>query len=142
MGVVLLIPLAFSIAKHTKTSLFTLAIPLCTALMAVHCVVPPHPAALYVTNKLGADVGTVIVFGLIVGLTASLIGGPLFLKLIGKRLPFKAVPVEFSNLTLKEEHTLPSLKVTLFTVFLPIGLMLIKTIAELISNENTSFHKF
>lgn len=137
VGVILLIPLAFSIAKHTKTSLFTLAIPLCTALMAVHCVVPPHPAALYVTNKLGADVGTVIVFGLIVGLTASLIGGPLFLKLMGKRIPFKAVPVEFSNLTLKEEHSLPSLKVTLFTVFLPIGLMLIKTIAELISNKKT-----
>ena len=99
--------------------------------MAVHCVVPPHPAALYVTNKLGADVGTVIIFGLIVGLAASLIGGPLFLKLLGKRLPFKAVPEEFSNLTLREEHTLPSLKITLFTVFLPIGLMLIKTIAEL-----------
>ncbi|CAM7632889.1 SLC13 family permease [Enterobacter hormaechei] len=68
VGVVLLIPLAFSIAKKTNTSLLKLAIPLCTALMAVHCVVPPHPAALFVTNKLGADVGTVIVYGLMVGL--------------------------------------------------------------------------
>ncbi|ENV14976.1 D-serine transporter DsdX [Acinetobacter guillouiae] len=136
VGVVLLIPLAFSIAQHTKTSLFKLAIPLCTALMAVHCVVPPHPAALYVTNKLGADVGTVIIFGLMVGLAAALVGGPLFLKLVGQRLPFKAVPVEFSKLTLKEEHNLPSLKITLFTVFLPIGLMLIKTVAEL--NNHTS----
>lgn len=142
VGVVLLIPLAFSIAKHTKTSLFKLAIPLCTALMAVHCVVPPHPAALYVTNKLGADVGTVIIFGLMVGLAASLIGGPLFLKLLGKRLPFKAVPEEFSNLTLREEHTLPSLKITLFTVFLPIGLMLIKTIAELNTQSQTAFYQF
>lgn len=40
VGVVLLIPLAFSIAKKTNTSLLKLAIPLCTALMAVHCVVP------------------------------------------------------------------------------------------------------
>ena len=40
---VLLIPLAFSIARKTNTSLLTLAIPLCTALMAVHCIVPPHP---------------------------------------------------------------------------------------------------
>ena len=110
--------------------------------MAVHCVVPPHPAALYVTNKLGADVGTVIIFGLIVGLAASLIGGPLFLKLLGKRLPFKAVPEEFSNLTLREEHTLPSLKITLFTVFLPIGLMLIKTIAELNTQSQTAFYQF
>ncbi len=64
VGVVLLIPLAFSIAKKTNTSLLKLAIPLCTALMAVHCVVPPHPAALFVANKLGADIGTVIVYGL------------------------------------------------------------------------------
>jgi D-serine transporter len=105
VGVVLLIPLAFSIAKKTNTSLLKLAIPLCTALMAVHCVVPPHPAALFVTNKLGADVGTVIVYGLMVGLMASLVGGPLFLKLLGNRLPFKPVPAEFSDLKVREEHS-------------------------------------
>ncbi|MBK4466305.1 D-serine transporter DsdX [Enterobacter asburiae] len=104
VGVVLLIPLAFSIAKKTNTSLLKLAIPLCTALMAVHCVVPPHPAALFVTNKLGADVGTVIVYGLMVGLMASLVGGPLF------------------------------------TVLLPIALMLVKTIAELnMAKEGTLY---
>lgn len=117
--------------QKTNTSLLKLAIPLCTALMAVHCVVPPHPAALFVTNKLGADVGTVIVYGLMVGLVASLVGGPLFLKLLGNRLPFKPVPAEFSDLKVREEHTLPSLGATLFTVLLPIGLMLVKTIAEL-----------
>ena len=131
VGVVLLIPLAFSIAKKTNTSLLKLAIPLCTALMAVHCVVPPHPAAMFVTNKLGADVGTVIVYGLLVGLTASLVGGPLFLKIVGNRLPFKAVPAEFSDLKVRNEETLPSLGATLFTILLPIGLMLIKTLAEL-----------
>lgn len=131
VGVVLLIPLAFSIAKKTNTSLFKLAIPLCTALMAVHCVVPPHPAALFVANKLGADLGTVIVCGLLVGLAASLVGGPLFLKLMGKRLPFKAVPAEFRDLETRDPATLPSLTATLFTVLLPIGLMLVKTVAEL-----------
>ncbi len=131
VGVVLLIPLAFSIAKKTNTSLLKLAIPLCTALMAVHCVVPPHPAALYVTNKLGADVGAVIMYGLLVGLFASLIGGPLFLKFLGNRLPFKPVPAEFSELEVRREEDLPSLGATLFTVLLPIVLMLIKTAAEL-----------
>ena len=137
VGVVLLIPLAFSIAKKTHTSLLKLAIPLCTALMAVHCVVPPHPAALFVTNKLGADVGTVIVYGLLVGLTASLVGGPLFLKLLGNRLPFKPVPAAFSDLKVREEHTLPSLGATLFTVLLPIALMLVKTVAELNMADKT-----
>ncbi|WP_139473604.1 gluconate:H+ symporter [Aeromonas veronii] len=131
VGVVLLIPLAFSIARKTRTSLLTLAIPLCTALMAVHCIVPPHPAALYVTNQLGADVGSVIVYGLAVGLFASLIGGPLFLKLLGKRVPFKEVPAAFADIKARDEATLPTLGASLFTVLLPILLMLAKTVAEL-----------
>ena len=128
---VLLIPLAFSIARKTRTSLLTLAIPLCTALMAVHCIVPPHPAALYVTNQLGADVGSVIVYGLAVGLFASLVGGPLFLKLLGKRVPFKEVPAAFADIQTRDEASLPTLSASLFTVLLPILLMLAKTVAEL-----------
>lgn len=128
---VLLIPLAFSIARKTRTSLLTLAIPLCTALMAVHCIVPPHPAALYVTNQLGADVGSVIVYGLAVGLFASLVGGPLFLKLLGKRVPFKEVPAAFADIQARDEASLPTLSASLFTVLLPILLMLAKTVAEL-----------
>ncbi|MEX9907855.1 D-serine transporter DsdX [Providencia rettgeri] len=138
VGVVLLIPLAFSIAKRTNTSLLKLAIPLCTALMAVHCIVPPHPAALFVTNELGADIGTVIVAGLAVGLVASLVGGPLFLKFLGNRLPFKTVPEAFSDLEVREEKDLPSLGATLFTVLLPIALMLIKTAADLINMSKDS----
>lgn len=140
VGVVLLIPLAFSIARKTNTSLLKLAIPLCTALMAVHCIVPPHPAALFVTNKLGADIGSVIVYGLIVGLFAALVGGPLFQKLLGSRLPFKSVPAEFSEIAVREEENLPSLGMTLCTVLLPIGLMLIKTIAELNIEKGTMFY--
>ncbi len=128
---VLLIPLAFSIARKTNTSLLTLAIPLCTALMAVHCIVPPHPAALYVTNQLGADVGSVIVYGLAVGLFASLVGGPLFLKLLGKRVPFKEVPAPFADIQARNEAELPTWGASLFTVLLPILLMLVKTVAEL-----------
>ncbi|ATM84741.1 MULTISPECIES: D-serine transporter DsdX [Yersinia] len=142
VGVVLLIPLAFSIARKTNTSLLKLAIPLCTALMAVHCVVPPHPAAMYVTNALGADVGTVIVYGLVVGLAASLIGGPLFLRIVGKRLPFKVVPPAFSELKVRHEDELPSLKATLLTILLPIVLMLMKTAAELNMTKGTTLYSF
>ncbi|MGL4860947.1 MAG: D-serine transporter DsdX, partial [Enterobacteriaceae bacterium] len=140
VGVVLLIPLAFSIAKKTQTSLLKLAIPLCTALMAVHCILPPHPAALYVTNQLGADIGSVIVYGLIVGLFASLIGGPLFLKLLGNRLPFKAVPAAFADIEVRREEDLPSLGASLFTVLLPIVLMLVKTTAELNMNKEGALY--
>ncbi|MBF4359536.1 TRAP transporter large permease subunit, partial [Vibrio anguillarum] len=123
-----------------NTSLLNLAIPLCTALMAVHCIVPPHPAALYVTNELGADIGSGIVYGLIIGLAASLIGGPIFLKVLGSHLPFKKVPEEFTSLHVKNESELPSLGATLFTVLLPIFLMLMKTAAELNMEHGTALY--
>ncbi|TDB49236.1 D-serine transporter DsdX [Photorhabdus khanii] len=140
VGVVLLIPLAFSIARKTNTSLLKLAIPLCVALMAVHCIVPPHPSALFVTNKLGADIGSVIVYGLVVALFAALISGSLFQKFLGSRLPFKSVPAEFFKIKVHKEEDLPSLGMTLFTVLLPIGLMLIKTAAELNMEKGTTFY--
>ena len=138
VGVVLLIPLAFSIAKKANVSLLNLAIPLCTALMAVHCIVPPHPAALYVTNALGADMGKVIVYGLLLGLGVSLIGGPVFLRLMKNHIPFKQVPDQFSDLKVRTEKELPGLSSSLFVIFLPIALMLIKTVAELNMAEKTS----
>lgn len=141
VGVVLLIPLAFSIAKKSNVSLFNLAIPLCTALMAVHCIVPPHPAALYVTNALGADIGKVIVYGLLLGLVISIIGGPIFLRLVKNRIPFKKVPEEFADLKTRAEEELPSLGVALFVIFLPIALMLFKTIAELnMTDKSTALY--
>ena len=140
VGVVLLIPLAFSIAKKTKTSLLMLAIPLCTALMTVHCIVPPHPAALYVTIALGVDIGSVILYGLIIGIIASLAGGSIFLRMIKNRIPFKAVPEQFSDLKIRTAEELPSLAATLLIILLPIFLMLIKTIAELNMDKNTSIY--
>ncbi|WP_440137822.1 GntT/GntP/DsdX family permease, partial [Salmonella enterica] len=50
VGVVLLIPLAFSNAKKTHTTQMNLAITLCNALKAEQCEVPPHPAALFDAN--------------------------------------------------------------------------------------------
>ena len=138
VGVVLLIPLAFSIAKKSNVSLLNLAIPLCTALMAVHCIVPPHPAALYVTNALGADMGKVIVYGLLLGLVISLIGGPVFLRLVKQHIPFKKVPQEFADLSVRAENELPTLSSSLFVIFLPIALMLLKTVAELNMEDKAS----
>ncbi|GLY61128.1 hypothetical protein Pcaca05_19850 [Pectobacterium carotovorum subsp. carotovorum] len=60
-----------------------------------------------------------------------LVGGCLFLKLLGKKVPFKSVPAAFSGLAVREEHTILSLNTSIFAVLLPIGLMLMKTLAEI-----------
>ena len=46
VGFVLLIPLIYVVAKETKINLLYLGVPLAVSLMAVHCMLPPHPAAM------------------------------------------------------------------------------------------------
>ncbi len=63
---------------------------------------------------------------------AELVIGELLLLLRGiPEANAKAHRGVWNKLKVREEHTLPSLGATLFTVLLPIGLMLVKTIAEL-----------
>jgi GntP family gluconate:H+ symporter/D-serine transporter len=130
VGFVLLIPLIYVVAKETRINLLYLGVPLAVSLMAVHCMLPPHPAAMAITGMLGADVGKVIMYGLIVALPTAIIAGPLWIKLVCKS---EAPDTQQAFL---EEHCvdsatrdLPGLGVTLLTILLPLVLMVGKSLA-------------
>ena len=131
VGIILLTPLMFSIVKESKLPLIQVGMALVVALTTVHCIVPPHPAAMAVTDLLKADVGKVIFFGLLVGLPAASVAGPIYGKFIAKRLP--AVPLSgvYANTEPRKESELPPFGRTLFVVLLPLLLMIAKTVVEL-----------
>src|SRR5689334_22878539 len=62
VGFVLLIPIAFNVAKRTGTSMIKLGIPMAAGLSIVHGLVPPHPAALLAVSAYKADIGKTILF--------------------------------------------------------------------------------
>ena len=84
VGFVLLVPLVFVVARAAGISRVAVGLPLAISLMAVHCVLPPHPAATAIAATLGADIGMVIVLGLIVAVPSALAGGPLYARLAPK----------------------------------------------------------
>jgi GntP family gluconate:H+ symporter/D-serine transporter len=130
VGFVLLIPLIYVVAKETKINLLYLGVPLAVSLMAVHCMLPPHPAAMAITGMLGADVGKVIVYGLIVALPTAIIAGPLWVKLVCKS-EAPATQEAFLDEHCDDSMTrdLPSLGLTLLTILLPLLLMVGKSLA-------------
>ena len=131
----------FSIAKQTGMSLVKIGVPVVAALITVHAMVPPHPAALAVVNQLGADIGTVILLSLLVGLPAAIIAGPLFGSYISKR----AVANPPASLTVDEiipEEKLPKFGITLFTILLPMLIMVAKTIVDLVSPTDAAYKPF
>jgi GntP family gluconate:H+ symporter len=80
VGLVLLIPIAFTVVKRTGLSIILVGIPMVAGLSVVHGLIPPHPAALYSVTAYHADIGRTILYALIVGVPTAIIGGPLFAK--------------------------------------------------------------
>ncbi|MDI4656897.1 GntP family permease [Xanthobacter autotrophicus] len=131
IGFVLLIPLVFVVASRTGVSLVKVGISLLAGLSAVHGLVPPHPGPLLAVGVFGADIGKTIFYGLIVGLPAAAIAGPMFGAFISRRIPGHASPelvAQFVQDT--RTHTLPGFGVTLATILLPVVLMLLKAFAD------------
>src|SRR4030043_2177941 len=73
-GFVILSPLNKALAKRAKISLAGAAIALAVGLTATHCLVPPTPGPIAAAGILGADLGLVICFGLIVSAFALVVG--------------------------------------------------------------------
>jgi GntP family gluconate:H+ symporter len=141
VGFVLLIPVMFTIAKQAKMSLIKIGIPVVAALITVHAMIPPHPAALAVVNQLGADIGTVILLGLLVGVPAAIVAGPLYGSFIAKQTV--ADPPE--SLIFDEvipEEKLPGFAITLFTILLPMLIMVTKTIVDLVAPKDAVYLGF
>jgi len=141
VGFVLLIPVMFSIAAQTKMSLIKIGIPVVAGLIVVHGLVPPHPAALAIVGTLKADVGTTIIYSLLIGLPAAIIAGPVFGNIISKYV--KANPSEqlFKGEMIPDEK-LPGFGTTLITILLPMIIMVVKTIAELTLVKGHAFLPF
>ena len=131
VGIILLTPLMFSIVKESKLPLIQVGMALVVALTTVHCIVPPHPAAMAVTDLLKADVGKVIFFGLLVGLPAASVAGPIYGKFIAKRLPAVPLTGVYANTEPRKESELPPFGSSLFVMLLPLLLMIAKTVVEL-----------
>ena len=87
VGLVLLIPIVFSIAREMKVSLLSLGIPMLAALLATHSFLPPHPGPTVIAGEYGADIGTVLLYGIIVAIPTVFIAGPIFTRLAKKIVP-------------------------------------------------------
>ena len=132
VGFVLLVPLVFTIARRTGTSLIKVGIPLVAGLSVVHGMVPPHPAAMLAVTALGADLGRTIFYALIVGLPTAALAGPIFAVWVAPRITLPATNPMAAQLEgdVSEVDSLPGFGLSLCTVLVPVALMLGATAAD------------
>lgn len=145
VGFVLLIPIAFNIAKRTNTSMVLVGLPMVAGLSVVHGLVPPHPAALLAVAAYNADIGRTILYALVVGVPTAIVAGPLYARFIAPRIRLHAFnPIAAQFVEESEERELPGFGITVSTVLFPVVLMLLGSWADSLvrpgSAVNTTLH--
>ena len=85
VGLVLLLPIIVEAARRMRRPPILTAIPVMAGLSIMHGLVPPHPAAMLATTVYHADVGRVILWGLVVGVPASVLAGPVLGMVLTRR---------------------------------------------------------
>lgn len=133
VGFIILVPIAYSLAKETKKSVLYYGIPLLAGLAVSHAFIPPTPGPVSVAALVGANLGNVIKYGIIAGIPAAILAGPVWGKFIGKKI-LATVPesIQLDNEKLrgaKETKNLPNFFLVVFLIFIPIILILLNTSA-------------
>lgn len=93
-GLVVFLPIVFTVARRLGGSLLTYGLPTAGAFAVMHAFVPPHPGPVAAAELIGADIGLVLVFGLLIGLPTWYVGGYLFGLWAGRRYDVAVPPSE------------------------------------------------
>ncbi len=126
-GFVLLSPLNKALARKAKVPLAACAIALGLGLYSTHTMVPPTPGPVGCAGILGADLGLVILWGLVVGLISTL-AGLLFAVMVAGKTTLAASDETPDIASAKDT---PSALKSLIPILLPIVLIVIRSITEL-----------
>jgi GntP family gluconate:H+ symporter len=131
VGFVLLVPLVFTIARRTGMSLVKVGLPLVAGLSVVHGMLPPHPAAMLAVGTFQADTGLTILYGLLVGLPTAALAGPIYATWVAPRIALPAENPMAAQLEGTSTGEMPGFGISLFTVLIPVILMLLASAADI-----------
>ena len=93
VGLVLLLPVVMEAARRSGREPIVVSLPVLAGLSITHGLLPPHPAALLAATEYHAPLAQVIFWGLVTGVPAAIVAGPV---LEGVLVQFwKRKPVRF-----------------------------------------------
>jgi GntP family gluconate:H+ symporter len=151
VGFVLLVPILFTVARRTNTSLVRAGLPMVAGLSVMHGLVPPHPATMLAVTSFHADVGRTIFYALLIGVPTAVIAGPLYAMLIAPHIELSDENPIADQLSRhgeatghEERRNLPGFWLSVFTIVLPVLLMVAGSWADAFfapgSRANSALH--
>ncbi|PRX97386.1 GntP family permease [Allonocardiopsis opalescens] len=132
-GLVVMLPIIFSVARRFGGSVLTYALPAAGAFAVMHAFVPPHPGPVGAAELLQADIGLVVIVGTLIAIPTWYLGSYLFGLATGRRFVLPVPPVSASagsdtgDGEAEGARRLPSFGTVLFILLLPMLLIFLNT---------------
>lgn len=130
VGIVLLVPIVYQMAKQTGLNFLWLGLPMVTGLSVMHAFLPPTPGPTVVTLEFGASITSVILYGALIAVPTTIIAGPLFVRVARRYAPSAFEPKKIGAIakigdsdTMDIEET-PSFGISVFTALFPVILLM------------------
>lgn len=143
---VILVELARQISRKTRIPFINYVTCLAVGLIVTHAVVVPTPGPLAVIGNMDLNVGVFLLYSIIVSIPASLIGGWLYGKYLGKKAEEKGGENLYGGEpAVKEEEfegEKPSGGLAIFVLLFPIILLLLGTVMGMILPEGSALASF
>lgn len=133
---IILVPLAWSLARESKRSLLYYGLPIACALTVTHAMVPPHPAPSAAAQLLGADLGKTILYSIAVSIPMAILGGMVYGLWIAKRIFVPVPEMAARQEAATDSAPPPSVALVLLILLLPVILIFIATIADMLSKPS------
>lgn len=130
-GLIILIPLAFSLAKRTHCSSLFYAIPLLAGLAVGHAFIPPTPGPILVATMLGVDLGWVILVGICCGIVSMVVAGPVWGSVCGKKY-YIPIPEHVAGQADFDESKLPGFWTIVGIILIPLVLIILDSVAGVV----------
>ena len=131
VGFIILVPIVYALSRNSKRSLLFYAIPLLAGLAVTHSFIPPTPGPVAVADILNAQLGWVILMGTLLGIPVAIIAGPLFGRYIAKKIHLDPPPETDSSIVEADRQALPSFRIIVAMIFIPLLLILLNTVTSL-----------
>lgn len=126
VGLIILLPLAYSLASSSRRSLLYHGLPIACALTVTHAMVPPHPAPSAAAQLLGADMGKTILYAIAFSVPMAL-SGMIYALWIARRM-FIPVPQQARTDDSGDGHPPPSALMIALMLVLPVLMIVTATV--------------
>ncbi len=126
-GLIVMMPIIFSVAKRFGGSLLIYALPAAGAFAVMHAFVPPHPGPVAAAAFLGADIGLLLVVGLLVAVPTWYLGSYLFGVYSGKKFNISLSNLLHSTESNLQPNKLPRFSTVMSLLILPMLLIFLDT---------------